>query len=268
MSEFKINLPTKPQTAKRTNARRMLVVGSSKIGKTSALMQLPNCLVIDLESGASSYDGMSVNIQEIAMKLSKEQDIPIMEAKLQAYFETIQAIRESDHVYDYIVVDNTTRLEDMAAYYATLLYKKSTIGKNFKGDDVVTELEKGSGYGWLRIAFIDRLIEAIEGLAAICTIYVGHVKKSSITKNDVSITAQDLELTGKIKTLLVSDMCATGFLRREKSTNKNILSFKTSESDLLTGARIPHLAGKEFLLSEVSEDGTLVTYWDNIFLKN
>lgn len=121
-------------------------------------------------------------------------------------------------------------------------------------------------YAWLRDAF-ERLTGAVEGLAEVCLIFIGHIKKSSITKNDLSLSASDLELTGKNKTILTSEMDASGFLRREKSTNKNILSFKTSETDLVTGARPEHLKGKDFLISEITEDGNFVTYWDKIFLK-
>lgn len=264
--ELKINLPTKPEKAKVSNAKRMLVASQPKVGKTSALMALPNNLLIDLESGADQYDGMAVDINAIAKEIAKENDIPFMEAKLDAYFSVLQEIKNSGHIYDFITVDNTTRMEDMASYYATMLYKESTIGKSFKGKDVVTELANGAGYAWLREAF-DRLMEATDGIAKTCTIYIGHLKKSSITKNDISIGAMDLELSGKSKTILTSLMDANGFLRREKSTNKNILSFKTSESDLVTGARTQHLRGNEFLISEIDDNGKFVTYWEKIFLK-
>jgi len=261
-----IKLPVAPSAPKTKNAKRMLIASQPKVGKTSAVMALPNCLVIDLESGADQYPGMSIDVNEIAKKISAENDIPYLEAKLEAYFSVVNEIKNMDHKYDYIAIDNTTRLEDMASYYATMLYKKSTIGKNFKGEDVVSELPSGGGYLWLREAF-DRLVDAVDGLPRICNIYIGHLKKSSITKNDQSITALDLELSGKGKTILTSLMDANGFLRREKSTNKNILSFKTSETDLLTGARTMHLRGNEFLLSELTDDGKFITYWDKIFLK-
>lgn len=140
-----IQLPTKSTKGKVQNPKKLLIAGQAKVGKTSLAMQLPNNLLLDLEDGAEGYDGMSVNLRVTAANIAKEQGIPILEAMLQVWFETAEAIRQSDHKYDFITVDNTTRLEEMAAYYATLLYKKSTIGKSFKGEDVVNELPNGGG---------------------------------------------------------------------------------------------------------------------------
>lgn len=140
-----IQLPTKSTKGKVQNPKKLLIAGQAKVGKTSLAMQLPNNLLLDLEDGAEGYDGMSVNLRQKAKEVSKSEGIPLLEAMLNVWFETADAIAQSEHKYDFITVDNTTRLEEMADYYATMLYKNSTIGKNFKGTSVVNELPNGGG---------------------------------------------------------------------------------------------------------------------------
>lgn len=77
------------------------------------------------------------------------------------------------------------------------------------------------------------------------------------------VSAMDLDLTGKIKSMMSADSDAIGMLYRDG--NKNILSFKTTD-DIICGARPKHLKNKEVILSEVNEKGDLVTYWDKIFI--
>ena len=47
---------------------------------------------------------------------------------------------------------------------------------------------------------------------------------------------------------------------------KNYLSFLPSE-DILAGCKIKRLEGKEILISEYDEKGTLKTHWDQIYIK-
>ena len=62
---------------------------------------------------------------------------------------------------------------------------------------------------------------------------------------------------------MCSDSDAIGFMFRNKSEPQNILSFKTSETDLATGSRLEYLSGKEFVISEKKD--RLITHWDLIF---
>ena len=53
---------------------------------------------------------------------------------------------------------------------------------------------------------------------------------------------------------------------RAKGRNVNILSFKTSKEDLVTGARPEHLQNTEIEISEILDDGTFVSHWDKVFI--
>lgn len=119
-------------------------------------------------------------------------------------------------------------------------------------------------YEYLRLAF-EQIMKMFDGLYNKSLVLLGHFKNSSITKDGKDMTAKDVALTGKLKLIVSSQMDAVGFLYREKATNQNILSFKCTETDLITGARPQHLRGKEIVISEMVDD-KLTTYWDRIFI--
>ena len=55
-----MTLPTKPIPASSTNPKFLVLYGKEKVGKTSALAQLENNLIIDLEGGSTFIDAMAV----------------------------------------------------------------------------------------------------------------------------------------------------------------------------------------------------------------
>lgn len=67
--------------------------------------------------------------------------------------------------------------------------------------------------------------------------------------------------------MLCKDADAIGIIYRGKG-NKNIISFKSGEDNVVLGARAPHLSNAEFVFSEQAEDGTLTVNWDKIFIKS
>lgn len=80
------------------------------------------------------------------------------------------------------------------------------------------------------------------------------------------MAAKDIALTGKLKLIMTAQCDAIGYLYRNKENmNQVVVSFKTNELDLATGARPKHLRGQEFVLSELKDD-EVVTHWDKIYL--
>ncbi len=136
------------------------------------------------------------------------------------------------------------------------------MGKTYTGN--ILSLPNGAGYGYLREAF-ETVYNSFHGLSK-CLILSGHIKKSSITKEGKELGAKDLDLTGKLKQITCSDADAIGYLYR-KENNVNILSFKTSEVDLATGARPKHLRQQEIQISEFDPKTEVITaHWDRIFI--
>lgn len=92
---------------------------------------------------------------------------------------------------------------------------------------------------------------------------IGHIKSVFLTKEGGEIQANDVDLTGKIRTMTCADMDAIGLLKRVK--NQTILSFKTAEDDMICGARNEHLRDQEFVVCEYI-DGKFIYHWDKIFI--
>ena len=59
---MEINLPTKKRTATYGDPLIMLFYGPPKVGKTTVLSQLDDCLIIDLEDGTKYLDSMRVQV--------------------------------------------------------------------------------------------------------------------------------------------------------------------------------------------------------------
>jgi len=236
------------------------------VHNTSVTMQLPNSLHIDLEGGGITYDGISLDITQIQDSLEIETKRPV--SKLGAFTQLARQLRqrtkEGKISYDYVILDNTTHLEEIAKELATIRYKQTLQGKNYKGNDIYS-LPKGQGYSFVRQAFLD-LYKMLIGTYSKCLILIAHAKDSSITKNGEEISVQDISLTGKLKTLVAADMDAIGWMYRDKLGKNNVLSFKTNENNIAVGSRCQHIANKDFIISELQEDGSIKTNWDQIFL--
>ena len=236
-------LPTKKVAAKSQSPRKLIIYSKPKVGKTSALAELENALIIDLEKGTDFLDAMKVQVNDLA------------ELK-----QVGQAIIDAGKPYKYIVIDTITKLEDMCLPLALTMYRKTPMGKNFDGTNVLT-LPNGAGYLYLREA-IDSVVKYLDTLSE-RIIYLGHIKLKSIEKNGKEVTASDLDLTGKIKSMMSADVDAIGMLYREGS--KNILSFKTTD-DVICGARPKHLKNQEVVLSEIDEKGNVTVDWSKVFI--
>ncbi len=100
--------------AKVKNPRNLIIFSKPKTGKTSALAQLPNSLIIDLENGSDFVSGR-------ILKASSVEDIKAIG----------KAIEEAGKPYKYIIIDTITKLEEVCIPYAELLYSKTPGGKNW-----------------------------------------------------------------------------------------------------------------------------------------
>jgi hypothetical protein len=73
--------------------------------------------------------------------------------------------------------------------------------------------------------------------------------------------AANIDLTGKIKSLICSQADAIGYMFRKG--NQTILSFKATD-EITCGARPDHLKNQEVLLAE-EVNGVYTTHWDKIY---
>ena len=73
----------------------MVIYGPPKIGKTTALSQLKDCLIIDLEDGSDMVDALKVQVENLA-----------------ELAEVGKAIMKDNKPYKYIAIDTITKLEE------------------------------------------------------------------------------------------------------------------------------------------------------------
>lgn len=243
-----IQLPTNKIPAVSVNPQYLVLYGLPKAGKTSAVAQLENNLIVDLEGGSQFIDAMSVQARNI-------NDLG----------EIAQAIRAKNkevghNFYRRITIDNATRLEDICMSYACTLYKKTELGKNWTGDDVTT-LARGAGYKYLRDA-VKRVIDMFKEL---CDefILIGHVKDSITEKDGQEVNAKEIDLVGKLGKIICGMADAVGYVYRKD--NETHISFKSGGDGTIMEARARHIAGKDIVIATGNEDGSITTYWDRVY---
>jgi hypothetical protein len=236
-----IVLPTKKVKADRVNPKRLIIYSKPKTGKTTAFAGLDGNLIIDLENGAGYVEAMKVtanNLQELK--------------------EIGKAIKEAGYPYKYVTIDTVTALEDMVMPLAINLYQKTPMGKNYSGDSILT-LPNGAGYLYVRQAFF-QVLDFIDSFAP-HIILSGHIKDKQVDDKGEMVMSANIDLTGKIKSLICANADAIGYMYRKG--NQTILSFKTNE-ETTCGARPEHLRNEEIVISEMV-DGKLVTYWEKVY---
>lgn len=89
-------LPKEKVKASRVNPRRLVIYSPPKMGKTTLISELEDCLIIDLEQGSQFIDALKVEVNSLP-ELKEVIDKIIIDGK----------------PYKYIAVDTVTRLETM-----------------------------------------------------------------------------------------------------------------------------------------------------------
>lgn len=189
-------------------------------------------------------------------------------AKAESYvdlYNIAKELKNTEHNFKFVTIDTVTALEEIALPLAKKLYQDTPLGANYMGDNVL-KLPNGAGHAYLREA-IQKIIgwfqSAVENV-----ILVGHVKDKTITEGGTELVVKNLDLAGKTSNILSAKSDAICYLYRDPD-NGNLMANFGDMNSVLTGARMPHLAGKTILLAEriQKEDGDwqIKTYWENIF---
>lgn len=221
--ELEIVLPSKKIKVKNRNPRTFVMYSQPKMGKTTLISELDECLLIDLENGSEFVDAVKYKVNTI-----KE------------LYALGEKIKEKRKPYKYIAIDTISQLEHWAESAATAKYKSSNMGKNFAGKSVL-ELPNGAGYLHLRLAF-QAMLEYTKTLAE-HVIFVAHLKDKMINKGGKEVSAKDLALTGQIRNMVSANADAIGYLYREEE--KLMINFQAKE-ELICGSRCEHLKGQNF----------------------
>jgi len=231
-----MELPKTKVKATRKSPKNMIIYGAPKIGKTTVLSKLDDCLILDLEEGSDMVDALKVKV-----------------TSLKELGEAGKAIHEAKKPYKYVAIDTISKLEEWCEADAKVLYMQTPMGKNFDTKNPgasVLSLPNGAGYLYLRIAYkkwMDRLNTLADHI-----ILVGHLKDKMLEKKGKEVAVKDLDLTGKIKQITCANADAVGYLYREDE--KTMVSFDSMD-DITAGSRCDHLKGK-----------TMPLEWSKIFI--
>lgn len=253
-------LPTKAVPKTKINPGRIIIFGNPKIGKTTLLSKLPNCLILDMEDGSEYLDAMKINVKALSIKEDKPAIVILK--------EIIDSIRNENeklggYKYKFIAVDTIGALDDATLLLANKLYRQTPMGKNWDGDDV-TLLPKGAGYRFTRAALtmvLDELEELCETL-----IIMGHVKDKLLEKDGKEFEQRELDLPGKMPSILCSHADTVGYMYREDNLTK--INFKANE-DLICGGRSKHLINKVVtVLTSDPVTNEVTADWSEIFINN
>lgn len=235
-----IVLPTQKVPAKFQDPKRLIIFSKPKIGKTTALAALPNCLIVDTERGSDYISALKVQVSSI-------QDIN----------ELLKQLKAANNPYEFIALDTITMLEEVCKPLALKLYQATPAGANYNGD--IINAPNGAGWGHLRTA-VEMVIDKFEA----CTknlILVCHCKDAAIDKSELTI--KQIDLAGKLGRILAAKADAIGLLDRDEDSN-TILSFDTNDKFTECGARPEHLRNAVIKLGEM-KDGVLEFHWERIF---
>ena len=118
-----MELPKKKVKASRKSPKNMIIYGVPKIGKTTVLSQLDDCLIIDLEDGSDMVDALKVKANSLS-------DLQAIGA----------AIMKEGRPYKYIAIDTISKLEDWCEGYAKQIYMKTPMGKSFEKNNPGTSV--------------------------------------------------------------------------------------------------------------------------------
>ena len=238
-----IELPKSKIPAETQDPKNLIIFSKPKIGKSTALANLPNCLCVDLEEGGYDY------IDALKVKIGSVKELK----------ELCKAIIDAGKPYKFIALDTISRLEDMVKPLALKLYLNTPAGSKFTGDDVL-DAPMGAGYQYIRKAMemcIDMIAKCAPNIILVC-----HSKDAAVGVSD--LTTRQIDLLGKSGRILASKSDGIGFMSRDEHSN-TILSFNTNDTSIEAGARPEHLCNKEIVLGEMLKDGTIKYYWERIY---
>ena len=198
-----------------TNPAVLLLYGAPKVGKTTMLSKLDDCLIVDTERGSRMIEGY---ISEVNTR--------------DELIETLIELKEGKDVkYKYIALDTIDKVAEWA--------EKRVCEE--EGVRAIGDLAFGKGYGMVRekvTQTIDAFKEVTEHL-----IIIGHRKVAyAVTDGSTIVIPESIDLTGKLKNVIMSGADAIGYVYRDE--DELMVSFKANDA-IEAGSRCPHLKGQE-----------------------
>ena len=194
--------------------------------------------------------------------------------------DAVTAIKEDSRIKT-VIIDHISALDEWAEVVGTIRYMQKPQGKKHNAKDPlnpgagrysptdqawvsVHELGEGYGYRYSREVMSDWLDTFLSLGKRV--ILVAHIKDKYIStaKEGEFITASEVDLTGKVKSIYLKKVDSVAKLVAEG--DKRLLSFEARNEHETLGGHAKHLRGK-ILISEYDQEAEkLSTFWENIFI--
>ena len=197
------------------NPKTLLLYGPPKVGKTTMLSKLDDCLIIDTEQGSTMVEGYIKEVNDRKELIDCISDI------------------STKNPFKYVAIDTIDNVADWA--------EKRVCEEN----EVAALADLPFGKGWaLHREKVMSTLKFLK-LASPHVIVVGHRKVArAVLEGKHLVEPESLELTGRLKNMIMSDCDAIGYVYREPETEKLRISFKGNGA-LEAGSRCPHLRGQD-----------------------
>jgi len=216
------------------NPQILLMYGSPKVGKTTALSQISqDCLIIDTECGARKVDGVITEANNL-------ENLRQIIGVLSDNFLTKQ--------YKYIALDTIHKIVEWCEDDVVREHNAEDPANPIK---VFSDLGFGKGYAKRE----QKVKDIIYAFKSYCDylILVGHRKIASQLDNGL-VDPSSLDLSGKLRNTIFAMCDAAGYVHWDENQNLCI-SFKSDNGNVEAGSRCEHLKNKDIPLK-----------WSNIYL--
>lgn len=247
----------------------MIIYSPPKKGKTTIVSKLTTefaeegkAIILSLDPNGTAY------ADSIHKEISNPQEF------VQA-LKTMEKMWIDGNGYEYLIVDTISMADEWSEIVGTFNYMATTQGKKFNKTDDGKTIPYGSkefqtvhalpnGAGYLHSRSVMNSWLSLMKKAAPHIILIAHIKDKLVSsKAGDTVTESDIDLTGKVKSVYTSKVDAIAYFTRKK--NQGFLNFKPAPGAKTVGGRCDHL-NDSILISEKLDDGSVKTYWENIFL--
>jgi GTPase SAR1 family protein len=205
-------LPTTATPPDSQNPELLVIFGASKVGKTTMISSLPNCLIIDTEKGTKYLTALKVTVNNLTE------------------LKAVSAELKKGHKYDYGCLDT---IDNIVEWVEKEVCKENGVAS-------LVDMAYGAGYNMVRervMGIISAFKNRFKHL-----IIVGHRKQTIIGTDSVEVDVTSLDISGKLKNMICADADAIGYVYRNEE-DKLMVSFKGVNS-LEVGSRCSHLRGE------------------------
>lgn len=233
-------LPTAPVGPAMLEPLNLCIYGPPGVGKTPICATLPDCGYIDCQRGSLTYSCRRADVKGIAEQTG--------DACYEVFEECARQFRTAG--VKFIVVDTIGEVADWADNKALARYQASPMGKDFNEASILDlpGIKGSAGFGRMWDAF-QQMLDSVMG-SWHRAIFIGHPRDKIAyatgtdpnVKQDTFATAEDLDLTGKMRRIFTGKMAAIGYMSRNWTGQGVTVNF--TSRDAFSKTRCPHLDGR------------------------